>query len=261
MSDGTDARFAALADPTDDSSWGEVVARSAALSGPRRPRPLVAIAAALALAVVIAAPAVGLRSKIVRLFSDAAPAPQRIVKSFTALGGGAAPPGGVGVEAGRALKVLETPVAPRVRAILWLAPTTGGGFCTLLDLEGKGGGADCLQLRYDRLSVTVSLHGRISPAGKVLSGPVLLDGFAGQKRADSLVLGFQDGETARIPLVWVSAPVDAGFFVYGVPAQHWRAGHLPTTLTLLAANGDELDHREIHGIPIPGSLSGPGNPG
>jgi hypothetical protein len=165
----------------------------------------------------------------------------------------------VGVEAGRALEVLDAPVAPGAKATLWLAPTAGGGFCTLLDLQDKGGGADCLQLRYDRLSVTVSLHGRISPAGKVLSGPVLLDGFAGQKRADSLVLRFQDdGED---PAFWVSAPVNAGFFVYGVPETHWRAGRLPTTLTLLATNGDELDHRDIHGIPTPATLSVPGNPG
>jgi hypothetical protein len=50
----------------------------------------------------VAAPAVGLRGKIVRLFSDAAPSPQRIVKSFTTLGQGVAPSASVGVEAGRA---------------------------------------------------------------------------------------------------------------------------------------------------------------
>ena len=92
---------------------------------------------------------------------------------------------------------------------------------------------------YDRLSVDVSLHGRIA----------LIHGFAQQKRAASLVLGFQDGESASVPLVRVSAPVDTGFFVYAVPEQHRREGHLPTTLRLLAVDGDKLDRREIHGLP------------
>jgi hypothetical protein len=53
---------------------------------------------------------------------------------------------------------------------------------------------------------------------------------------------------ASIPLVWVSKPVETAFFVYGVPRPHWRAGRLPTTLTLRAANGKELARHEITGI-------------
>jgi len=259
MNDQLDLRLAALADPTDDSSWAEVVGRANDLRE-RRPAPLtVAIGAALALAVVVVTPAVGLRGRIVHLFAKAEPAPQRIEKSLATLGG-TPPPLGPGVEADRAVKVLETPVGSGVKAVLWVAPTRSGGFCRALELEElHGGGAECLQLREDRLSVDVSLHG-VSTDGAHMSGPVLLDGFAGSKRADSLVLRFEDGHSTRIPLVWLSSPVDTGFFVYGVPKQHWREGHLPTTLTLLAANGDELESREISGIPTPAELQCSRNP-
>ena len=231
MIESLDTRLGALADPADDSSWLEVTGRARALR--RRRRVPVAVAAALALAFVVVAPAVGLRGKIVQLFDDAAPAPERVEKSFASLDQGVPPSLGTGVEADRARKVLETQ-----GVVLWLAPTTRGGFCSLVEVRGTGGGGECVTL-YDRLSVDVSLHGRIA----------LIHGFAQQKRAASLVLGFQDGESASVPLVWVSAPVDTGFFAYAVPEQHLREGHLPTTLRLLAADGDELDRREIHGLP------------
>jgi hypothetical protein len=248
MIDQLDVRLTALADPSDDSSWGEVVGRAGELRDRRRPPLAVVIAAALALTAVVVSPAVGVQGRIVHLFAKTEPAPQRIEKSFAELGG-PAPPLGPGVEADRAVKVLETPVGAGVKAVLWVAPTIRGGFCSALELEGLGGGgAECLQLHEDRLSVDVSLHGRATE-GAVLDGAVLIDGFTGAKRAGSLVLRFQDGVSQRIPFVWVSAPVDTGFFVYGLPERHWREGHLPTTLTLLAADGDELDRREIHGIP------------
>lgn len=231
MIEPLDTRLGALADPADDSSWLEVTTRARALR--RRRRVPVMVAAALALAFVVVAPAVGLRGKIIQLFDDAAPAPERVERSFASLDQGVPPRLGTGVVADRARKVFETQ-----GVVLWLAPTTRGGFCSLVEVRGNGGGGECVTL-YDRLSVDVSLHGRIA----------LIHGFAQQKRAASLVLGFQDGESASVPLVWVSAPVDTGFFVYAVPEQHRREGHLPTTLRLLAVDGDELDRREIHGLP------------
>lgn len=235
------ARFAALGDRTGDAQWAEIVGRARALR-PRRLRTPLALAAALALAVVVAAPAVGLRGRIVHLFANAQPTPQRVERSFADLSGGTT---------GRAVKVLEASVGSNVDAVLWLAPVRGGGFCTKLELVGRGGaGAECLALRPDkRLSVGVGLDGHTSPDGRVLSGPVLVDGRTGDPRADSLLIRFEDGESAQIPLVWVTDPVETGFFVYGVPERHWRAGHLPTTLTLYAADGDELDRRDVHGIP------------
>jgi hypothetical protein len=110
------------------------------------------------------------------------------------------------------------------------------------------------RLHYDRLGVGVGLFGRVAPDGEILTGRVVLQGETTNERADSLLLRFQDGERQSIPLVWVGEPVNTAFFLYGVP-ERWGEGHPPTTLTLLAADGDELDTREISGITTKGLLN------
>ena len=239
------ARLGPLADAVDDQSWAEVVARARAAKRHRRRLPI-AISAVLATAVVIASPATGLRGKIVRLFDQGQPAPQRVVTSFEQWND---PQLHAGVQAHRAIKVLDARVAPDTTRTLWVAPTKGGGFCTNLGSCYEPG------FRYDRLSVEVSLRGG-APDGEILTGPVLLSGETTNERADSLLLRFQDGERQSIPLVWVGKPVDTAFFLYGVPKQHLQAGHLPTTLTMLSEEGAALDTREITGITTKGS-SGP----
>jgi hypothetical protein len=239
------ARLGPLADPRDDQSWAEVVARARAARRHRRRVPI-AIAAVLASAVVIASPATGVGGKIVRLFDRAEPPPRQIVESFAEWNG---PQFRAGVQVGRAIRVLDARVAPHTTWTLWVAPTKDGGFCT------SGGSCYPTPFHYDRLGVGVGLFGRVAPDGEILTGPVVLEGETTNGRADSLVLHFQDGERQSIPLVWVGEPVNTAFFLYGVPKPHWQPGHLPTTLTMLSAEGKELDTREIHGITTNGSLT------
>ena len=245
MSTSLHQRFAALADHTDDSSWAEVLERAGGLQRRRPWRAALAVAAAVAFVAVAVAPAVGLSNKVVRLFGSSEPAPQRIVKSF----GGwndVGPPGlGTGVEADRAIKVLTTPASELGEATLWLAPRRDGGFCTLLDIDGHGGGGGCEQLERRGLSLEVSIQGL--EHGQ--RGTVVLDGETGDPRADSLLLRFADGTTARPELVWVTAPVGAGFFVYVLPQARLLPGYRPTTLTLSAADGDVLATRDVSGLP------------
>jgi hypothetical protein len=243
------ARFAALADTTNDGSWAEVAGRAAALRRRRHRLPL-ALAAALTVAVV-ATPALGLRGQVVRLFDHAQPPPHRIVKAFS---GWNAPSLRAGVQADRAFKVLEARVTPDRTAVLWVAPSRAG-LCAIMEIDGPAGDSGCEEVGYDRLSLWVSLQGGVAPDGEILGGPVLLYGSTGIDRADSLVLRFQDGDTVSVPLVWVTAPIDTGFFVYGVAERHWQPGHLPTTLTLLDSSGDELDQRPVAGITTKGSLT------
>jgi hypothetical protein len=247
-------RFAALVDPTDDSSWFEVLRRSRELTLPRRVRARMALAAALALAVLIVAPAVALHGRVLRLFKDAPPAPQRVEKSFALFEKGVPPRLQSGVEATEARKVLDVPVGSDETAILWLAPRVRGGFCTLMELDRAGGGrrgagGECTPL-LRRLSFETSLHGRVSPTGEIRSGPVLLDGWVGISQAATLELAFEDGRTADIPLTWVSPPVDAGFFIYSVPELHWQPGHLPTTLVARDSEGKVLAQGDVTGIDL-----------
>jgi len=224
-------RFDPLVDRVDDSDWADVRPR-------RRPRAWIAIAAALALAVVVTAPAVGLPGRIVRLFEDAPPAPPQVARSFSEFdqivsSDLAGPPRGV----------LETAIGRGETAILWVAPTTAGGFCSLVKLQhadgsSEGAGGEC-DPPPAPLSVDVSLR------------PVLIRGYVSERAASGLELDFQDGATTSIPLVWVSEPVATGFFVYSVPRAHRLAGHRPQTLTVRSSDGHEIAHAEIHGFPLP----------
>lgn len=240
-------RVGALADARDDQSWPEVVARARAARRHRRRVPI-AIAAVLASAVVIVSPATSVGGKVIRLLDRDDPPPQQIVESFAEWN---APQVKAGVQPDRAIKVLETRLTPNRTTTLWVAPTRNGGFCTS---RGWCEGGD---FRYDRLSVGVCLCGRVAQNGEILAGPVMLEGETTNERANSLLLRFEDGESQPIPLVWVGAPVNAAFFLYGVPKQHWQKGHLPTTLTMLSADGDELDTREVHGITTKGQFPPP----
>jgi hypothetical protein len=235
-------RFAALADRTDDANWMEVVARARAARRHRRRVPI-AIAAALASAVVIASPATGVGGKIVRLFDRAGPPPQQIVESYR---------GRADVQAAHAIKVLDARMGPDMTWTLWVAPTKDGGFCT------SPGSCYGPHIRSDdRLNLGVCLCGRVAQDGEILAPPVVLEGGTSNERANSLLLRFEDGESQPIPLVWVGAPVNAAFFLYGVPKRHWQKGHLPTMLTMLSADGDELDMREVHGITTKGQFPPP----
>lgn len=249
------SRFAALADRAEDGSWAEVVACASAAKRHRRRVPI-AIAAALASAVVIVSPATGVGGKIVRLFDRAEPPPQRIVESYRR--------GRADLQAGRAIKVLDARMAPHMTWTLWVAPTKDGGFCEIridqFASEGLSPG-DCYPPHVrpdDRLNLEVCLCGRrFAQNGEILAPPVVLEGATTNERAASLLLRFEDGERQPITLVWVGEPVNTAFFLYGVPERHWQKGHLPTTLTMLAADGDELETREVRGITTRGSFPPP----
>src|SRR5205085_3641659 len=51
---------------------------------------------------------------------------------------------------------------------------------------------------------------------------------------------FEDGGSITVPVVWISTPIDAGFFVYEVPRARWAVGSRPDLLILRGADGHEL---------------------
>jgi hypothetical protein len=88
------------------------------------------------------------------------------------------------------------------------------------------------------------------------SGPVLIDGWTTLGDAASVEVQFEDGTSATLPVVWVSAPIDAGFFGYSVPALHLRVGARPKLLILRDANGNEL-RRDSSAFEVPEFRRGP----
>ena len=243
-------RFANLRHPPDDPDWLEV--ERLARRG-RRARPRFAIAAAAvvvaAAAVAVAAPAFGLGGGLVRMFSSGEPAPVRIEQSFAGLDRGAPPGFRTGVAASRTRKiVLPGDVA------LWLAPTSKGGFCLFVE----GGGGHCDAARALKFWPTFSIGGDFSQNGVIGNGPVVIDGSTTLDDAASVEVQFEDGHSLTIPVVWVSAPIDAGFFGYAVPAAQLRPGARPVLLILRDANGNEL-RRDSSAFEVPEFRHGPSN--
>jgi hypothetical protein len=88
---------------------------------------------------------------------------------------------------------------------LWVAPAKNGGFCSLWLPRGGGG---------------CSTAGRPLSTGALLRGgvPEWITGDAIAPAVSDVVIRFSDGMTVHPRIVWVSAPIDAGFFAYDAPA-------------------------------------------
>jgi hypothetical protein len=240
-------RFASLSHPPDDPDWLEV-GRLARRERRRRLRPRLVLAVAAAVAAVVAsAPAFGVGGKLVRIFESGEPAPAPIERSFAALDAGAPPGLATGVVASQTRKILLPG-----NVALWLAPTSRGGFCLFIE----GGGGQCDVARALRFWPTFSIGGDFSRKGVIENGPVLIDGSTTLDDAASVEVQFEDGSSVTVPVVWVSAPIDAGFFGYEVPAAHLRVGARPTLLILRDANGNEL-RRDSSAFELPEFRQGP----
>jgi hypothetical protein len=55
---------------------------------------------------------------------------------------------------------------------------------------------------------------------------------------ERITLTFEDGSQTDLPLIYVSRPIAASFFVYEVPAYRWRRGFLPRVITVYGPDGD-----------------------
>jgi hypothetical protein len=240
-----------------DPDWAGVRRRARQLVARRRALRLGATALVGLAAVLAVTPALGLQGRVERLFSSGKPAPQGVIEDFAQLNV-AAPPGmAPGVIAGQAREVLEVPLSTGESAVLRVAPTRAGGFCLDLSTSGPAGagGGGCDSRRSLQLNPGLSIPGPFSPDGRVLQPPVVLDGDTLSRGAATVEIRFEDGEVASAPVTWVSAPLDAGFFVYEVPKNHWSTGHRPSALIVHDAGGRDLSRTT--GLPWPFPVTDP----
>lgn len=229
----------------------------------RRAAPGVALlGAAVLVATLVVAPALGLPQALIRLFSSGEPAPPRTEHAFASLDRGA--PAGLktGVIAGTARKALEVALPEGGRATLWVAPTAQGGFCEMLELVdaaqqprgASGPGCD------DRANVTgygVTIPGPIGRNG-IERGPVVVTGYTNIGSARRAVIRFEDNSETAIPLTWISQPIDAGLFVYGLPPANWEPGRLPSELRFENGEGDLVGKPHVLRLgPLAGGSSDP----
>lgn len=243
-------------------NWDDVLRRAviAGESSALRPlrrlarrRVLVPVAAAIALLVILlATPALGLlREWIGRKdvpFSESKEAPFRVQRDFYDLSIGAPPNMGSQTIALQTRKVAVFNVFGS-RHVLYVAPTRSGGFCSSL-----GG---CVERKDYRAQTYPRRPGSINPhllsfgigMWRVTRPPsngyaLQIDGIVLARNADTLTAEFEDGSTESVPFVYVSKPIDAGFFVYGISGGHHKVGSRLEAVSARDSEG-KLIAREI----------------
>jgi hypothetical protein len=239
-------RLTALTNLRDDSDWSALRRRR------HRPAKLALAAGALiVIAVLGVGAAFGLYGDVLS-FGSQEPAPPPVVKDFeTLFSGEGAPPGmDPHVRASETRRV-ATFANGTHNYVLYVAPAKNGGFCeSFVNLFGG-----CRQVR--ELPAGTYFHpgpGEIDPFAIGMFGSMSSENTASILGGDLLVppgtslsIEFADGSSEKIPVVFVSAPIDAGFFLYPVPAEHIRVGHQATYLIARDQDGEVVAKARISG--------------
>jgi hypothetical protein len=202
----------------DDGDWNEI--RRRARRGRRRRQASVTFALVGAIAVVVAS-AYAFGHPIVD-FGSAPKGPPKVVENFGSLEVGAPAEMAPGVLPEEARRITAVR-ADGKEHVLWVAPTKQGGFCESWSQFVGGCRAD----RHDAFAKHIGVGG----TANVLAGSFF------QESGSKLELEYADGATDEIPFVWVTAPIDAGFYLFRVPDAHRLEGHRPTSIRLLDDDG------------------------
>jgi probable HAF family extracellular repeat protein len=251
------ARFALLASEPLEGDWLDVQRR--ARRGGRRRTLTLLVAAALAVIVVGSALAFGHR--IVDFFA-ADPAPTRVVTQFEQAKLSAKFLGATNLpmNPSEARTIIDVKRADGSSAYIAVAPMRRGGFCALTSefgSDGAGGeGSMCADPEQARTNP-------IMPGGTDSGGTGYGDfaGYITRIDADRLVLRYEDGAEDEIPVVWVSEPINAGFFAFNPAPEHFGEGHRAEVFVALDAKGHELArNRVLFSAPVAAPAPAPSMP-
>jgi hypothetical protein len=191
------------------------------------PRPRVPLALAVAVAVLLATPAFAFRNAIVDFWS-ADPAPERVQLRFAEMRRVFAPAGRVVPENAREVTAITL---NGDRLPLWVAPAEDGSFCWQWHHVGA---CPASAMQFGVISLQSEVAGIDWAAGVVRS--------PGTERIE---VRYEDGAVADVPFVWVSPPIDAGFVLFDIPAEHEREGPRPVAFVALDGDGDELARQDF----------------
>lgn len=114
-----------------------------------------------------------------------------------------------------------------------MAPTDNGGYCYRLHFIGS-----CGRTGRDQPFNTGWLQ---SDHG----GVAWISGNFHDPEIRRIEVEYEDGTTAPVPFVWVTAPIDAGFFSLDVPPEHLPAGHRASVVRAFDQGGGEIAHRNF----------------
>jgi hypothetical protein len=185
----------------------------------------VLVAAAVVTAIMMATPAWAFFRDVLS-FEDQPTAPRSVQLQFWSLNLGA--PAGMSPRAvsGETREVGRFTFGGATHT-LWVAPAKNGGFCALW-IPGGGGGCSTSGQPVSTGAVLVFPHDpdqaartatRRSqlPTLQRIGVPEWITGAARSVTVSDIVIRFSDGSAVHPQLVWVSAPINAGFFAYDVP--------------------------------------------
>jgi hypothetical protein len=248
-----EARLKAAVDAPAVPDWLDVRRRSSwrptKQVGARRLVPALVAAAALLAAI----PALAFRSEIIDFFKSS-PAPKSVVVEFNrlavlqqlALRNGTAFPSG-------ARRITRVEVDGK-SSVLYVAPTTGGGFCAIWSSNDA---PSCFAKRRTNYPSGVGQSGSASSptpdyaslGWSAYSPQEGIDSVEGEifVRGASVQISYKDGKTADIPYVWVSQPIAAGFFLYSLPNDRRTGKRRPVALSVVK-DGNQLAHVTIDDV-------------
>jgi hypothetical protein len=221
-----------LAAGPDDRDWSDVVRRASRVQRRRRGSVVFTVVAVFCLGIA-AAYASG--HPIID-FSKAPKGPRTVVDDFGSLEVGAPAGMAPGVLPHEARRVTAVTIDGK-RHVLWVAPTTKGGFCaawtTLI--------TDCRVGRHGPYPTGLQASGMYHAYPKEGTSVLVQGGSFLQRAGAKLELVYEDGASDEIPFVWVTEPIDAGFYIFRVPSAHRVAGHYPKEVRLYDGAGRLLD--------------------
>lgn len=216
------------------ADWREVIRRSDAAAKPvgSRQRRLLLVAVLVCLAGILTAGALGLGPPFLDFFA-ADHAPPRIVRQFGTLNVGAPHGMSPNVIPRQTRRVTTYRLSNGQAFPLWVAPTKTGGFCFQFGFGGSC--ANRAVLSDDRAGDRNAGAIRLMR----LNGHILA-GYVFNKRITRLVVTFKEGTRVPAPLLWVSRPIDAAFFLYDVPRQKRSTGQGPVAVIALDSHDREI---------------------
>jgi hypothetical protein len=219
-------RFSAVEHPAENPNWLEVRRRA---GSPRR-RGWLLVPLAAAIAVVAIGSALGLRQIVD--FLSAEPAPERVVVQFGQVSVRSGIDIGPGIDASEARKITEATFRGK-RHALFVAPTEDGGFCWMWEkLNGSCGRTAVMHATSQPLSA-----GWLDSTS---GGPARVTGHVLDPAVARLEVRYEDGRRDQVRVVWVSPPIDAGFFLFETPPEHLRVGHRAKALVALDDDDKEV---------------------
>jgi hypothetical protein len=215
------------------ADWSDVLRRAGSRTGVgrlavvRRRWPLIAIGVTVMLAVVlVATPAWALVRDVLPFWGQPSSAPPSVkveFRNFSQMLRSHAPVGASPDGVSDDWREIEQATIAGETRTLWVAPATGRyDFCWLWAHQAGSCGSSAQPVGAAEL--TIPPHDPSQPAQttNIPAGsptvPFSVFGYATSPAVSRVLIRFSDGSTVQPDIVWVSAPINAGFFAYDIPA-------------------------------------------